>query len=383
VERIQSINPKRIAWCCEDYGITVDQLAAETGVSAVSIKRVMEGDDALTFNQLRKIAAYFGRGVLFFLEQGTVDESQVRSPQFRTLANQKPELSPPLKALIERVEAQRAVYLSLREDLDEAEQLTFMPPKLPPAVTPREAAKIVRDWLDLTESNTFDSYREAVEARGVLVFRTNGYNGKWQIAKNNPVLGFALYDAQHPVIVVKKMQWESKQSFTLMHELGHLVLHKSSSIDDDADMRSNEGMERQANTFAGYLLVPDAFLEQIDDGQRPNEVTQYDNWLEKPRKTWGVSAEVILRRLFDAGRLRESSYVAYRKWRSSVVVPEKDGGNRKYRYREPKHIFGDKFVRTVLDALDARHITLAKASSYLDSVKITDVRQLERLYAGV
>jgi hypothetical protein len=54
-----------------------------------------------------------------------------------------------------------------------------------------------------------------------------------------------------------------------------------------------------------------------------------------------------------------------------------------YRYREPKHVFGDTFVRTVLDALNASHITLARASSYLDSLKIKDLHQLEHFYAGV
>jgi Zn-dependent peptidase ImmA (M78 family) len=382
MERIHSINPKRIAWCCTDYGITLDQLAAETDVAAASLELMMAGEDALTFNQLRKIAAYFGRGVLFFLEAGAVNEAQVRTPQFRTLTNQKPELSPRLKALIERVEAQRAVYLSLREDLDDDNQPVFSPPKVPQSNNPREAARIVRDWLHLGERNTFDSYRDAIEARGILVFRTNGYNGKWQIAKSNPVLGFVLYDSKHPVIVVKKMQWESKQLFTLIHELGHLVLHKTSSIDDEADMQSNDGMERQANAFAGHLLVPDDFLTQITDDTQPDEVVQYDDWLEQQRKTWGVSTEVILRRLFDAGRLKESQYVAYRKWRSTTPVPEKDGGNRMYRHREPLHIFGDTFVRTVLDALNARHITLAKASGYLDGVKIADLHQLERHYAG-
>jgi Zn-dependent peptidase ImmA (M78 family) len=383
MERVHSINPERIAWCCADFRITLDQLATETEVAATSLEQVMAGEDALTFNQLRKIATYFGRGVLFFLEPGAVDEALVRTPQFRTLANQKPELSPKLKVLIERVEAQRAVYLSLREDLDDDKQLVFSPPKISKTNDPRDAARVVRHWLGLSERNTFDSYRQAIEARGILVFRTNGYNGKWQIAKSNPVLGFVLYDPKHPVIVVKKLQWESRQSFTLMHELGHLVLHKTSSIDDETDMQSNEGMERQANAFAGHLLVPDAFLSQISDDGQPDDVMHYDNWLEQPRKAWGVSTEVILRRLFDAGRLKESSYVAYRKWRLAVPMPDKDGGNRMFRHREPMHIFGDKFVRTVLDALDARHITLARASRYLDSVKITDVHQLERHYASV
>jgi Zn-dependent peptidase ImmA (M78 family) len=47
-----------------------------------------------------------------------------------------------------------------------------------------------------------------------------------------------------------------------MHELGHVLLHKTSSIDDDADLYSREGHEREANAFAGYLLVPDDFRKK-------------------------------------------------------------------------------------------------------------------------
>lgn len=186
------------------------------------------------------------------------------------------------------------------------------------------------------------------------------------------------------MIVIKKLSWEPRQSFTLAHELGHLLLHKSSSIDDEQDMQSHQGHEREANAFAGYLLVPEAFLASIRDTERPDEVSQYDDWLTRPRNAWGVSGEVILRRLMDVGRLPRNKYEAYRRWRmQSSVPPEEEGGNRAYRHREPKHVFGDTFVRTVLDALNARHITLAKASGYLDRLKIKDLHQLERHYAGL
>ena len=382
MERIQSINPKRIEWCCADLGITPGELAAETGISATTMKHVMKSRGGMTFNQLRKVADYFGRGVLFFLDDGAIDETQVHSPQYRTLANQKPELSAKLKALIERVEKQREVYLSLREDLDDADRPRFSPPVLPDGDL-SEAARIARQWLGLNEQNDFDSYRVALESRGALVFRSNGYNGKWQIAKENPILGFSLYDEACPIIVIKKLEWETRQTFTLMHELAHLLLHKASSIDDERDMQSHLGHEREANAFAGYLLVPDSFLASIRDAERPNEVSQYDFWLEHQRKTWGVSGEVILRRLLDVGRLSQNKYDAYRKWRARSAVVQKDGGTREWRHREPRHIFGDTFVRTVLDALSARHITLARASGYLDNLKIKDLHQLERFYAGV
>jgi len=160
-------------------------------------------------------------------------------------------------------------------------------------------------------------------------------------------------------------------------------LHKTSSIDDERDFQSHQGREREANAFAGHLLVPDAFLASIRDTERPEEASLYDEWLAHQRKAWGVSGEVILRRLLDAGRLPQNQYEAYRQWRAQTVLTQEERGSRKYRNREPKHIFGDTFVRTVLDALYAKHITLAKASSYLDSLKIKDLHQLERHYAGL
>jgi Zn-dependent peptidase ImmA (M78 family)/plasmid maintenance system antidote protein VapI len=381
MERIQSINPERIAWCCADYDITPIDLASEIGIAATTMERVMAGQDGMTFNRLQKMAAYFGRGVLFFLEDGPVDEKQVRTAEFRTLANQKPELSPILKKLIERAEKQREVYLSLIEDLDEKDRLRFSPPRLP-SKDHQEAARITRDWLRLADENNFDSYRSAIEAKGILVFRSNGYAGKWQVPKPNPILGFTLYDAICPLIFIKKQPWDTRQSFTLIHELGHLLLHKTSSIDDEHDMQSHQGRERDANAFAGHLLVPDNFLAVIQDAERPGDVSHYDAWLEPYRKAWGVSGEVILRRLLDNGRLLQSQYNAYRQWRAKLPVTQKEGGSRQYRYREPRNMFGDTFVRTVLDALNARHITLAKASSYLDSLKIKDLHQLENSYAG-
>lgn len=382
MERIHSINPERIAWCCADHGMTPGDLAAEIGVAPVSIERVMGGEGGMTFNQLSKLAEYFGRGVLFFLEPGPVNEDHVHTLAFRTLANQKPELSAKVKKFIERVERQRSVYLSLRDELSNPDLPQFTPPDLP-RDNPRDAARIARAWLNLDAENTFDTYRAAVEAQGILVFRSNGYNGKWQIAKENPILGFTLYDPTCPVIVVKKQQWEPQQSFTLMHELGHLLLHRTSSIDDEHDMQSHRGLERDANAFAGQVLVPDEFLTRIDDTDRPAEVGEYDTWLDRQRRAWGVSGEVILRRLLDTGRLSQRQYAAYREWRANLVFPEGDSGSRAYRHREPKHIFGDTFVRTVLDALSGRYITLAKASSYLDGLKLNDLHQLERHYAGL
>lgn len=381
MERIQSINAQRIRWCSDDLGIALDELAAKAGISHDTFQKVMDGEDGITFNQLRRLAVALNRGALFFLEPGTVVDEQIHTPQFRTIANQKPELSAHLKALIERVERQREIYLSLREDLGETQPPPFAPPELAEHTIDRIGA-IVREWLGLRKKNSFDSYRDAVQDQGILVFRSNGYKGQWQIPKKEPVCGFTLYHPVSPVIVIKKSH-ESRQNFTLMHELGHVLLHQSSFIDEVDDLYSYQGKERESNAFAGQLLVPDEFLQQIADGERPADVAEYDGWLSVYRKDWGVSGEVILRRLLDSGRLEQDQYEQYRDWSSHRTVPESDRGSRQYRYREPKHMFGEPFVKTVLSALQDKKITLAKASTFLDNLKITDVHRLESSYAGL
>lgn len=381
MERIENINPKRIQWCLDDARVSLRQLAADVGVSYETLQQVMERKTGLTFNQLKKIGNYFGRTALFFLEEGPVNESMVRSKEFRTILNQKAEVSSAIKKIIRIAEWQREVFVDLVDEIGAEEEFKFSPPKLKGGDAKIAAAR-ARSWLRISNQSSFSEYRDALERRGILVFRTNGYAGKWQIPKESSVLGFSLYDDRYPLIVVKKQGIEARQTFTMAHELGHLLLHKSSMIDDEHDLHSRKGKEAAANKFAGYFLVPDEFLLGIYDEDRPRNVSEYDIWLSGPRSKWGVSTEVILLRLVEAGRLDRAAYAAYRAWLQSQKFGEKDGGSRGYRHREPRHILGDRYVRVVFEALDRNKISLAKASKYLDGIKLSDLRELERYCAS-
>jgi Zn-dependent peptidase ImmA (M78 family)/transcriptional regulator with XRE-family HTH domain len=379
MERIQSVNVERIEWACQEFGITHAQLAESVGVPESTIERLVTGH-GITCNNLQKIADFFGRGVLFFLEQGATEAADVYTPQFRTILSRKPHLSAKLRKFVDRVEKQREVYVALQEAISEP-GIKFIPPEAPGWTN--GSSQVVRNWLNLSAGNTFAVSRANVEEKGILVFLSNGYAGKWQIPKDDPVLGFSIYHTSYPVIVVKK-ESEQRQLFTLMHELAHLLIHKTSWVDDVDDLESYVEQEREANDLAGRVLVPDTVLERVNDQDRPIDVADYDEWLTSERQECGVSGEVILVRLLNSGRLSQENYTAYRHWKTGVIWEERGGGNRSYRHREPLHIFGDMFVRTVLEALQAKEITLTRASSYLDNLKIQDVHELERYcYAHV
>ena len=51
MERIESTNADRIAWCCQQFGIMPYEPAIEVGISEETMDRAMAGEAALTFAQ--------------------------------------------------------------------------------------------------------------------------------------------------------------------------------------------------------------------------------------------------------------------------------------------------------------------------------------------
>lgn len=374
---IGSVNIDRIEWCLNDRQTTIEELAAETGIEPEKIRSVLHGNERLSLGQLKSIAKFFNRGLLFFVAKGDVKEERLRTAGFRTLANDYPKVDPEIKSLMERVERQRQILINLKEELGEDEPLEFRPPHLP-SNNLKEAAAASRRWLSLNGECSFVDYRRAIESKGALVFLSNGYLGPWRIPPESKIAGFSIFHQNLPIILVRKDDAPARQLFTLIHELAHLLIHSRGSIDTEDNFYATSGKERAANAFAGYFLVPDNFLLEIEDRVRPTSPDQFDSWLRAPSVRWGVSVEVILRRLLDSDRLTRNEYQAYRTWKSTQVLPVRSGGSRQNRHREPLHIFGRPFVATVLNALGARQLTATKASRFLDNIKIKDIHKLER-----
>lgn len=380
-----ALNPNRLQWCMESANMELVDLFTSVSIAMATLEKAMEGQAVLSVNQLEKLANFFKRSLLFFLEPSEVLEEKIYSPQFRTINNQKPINSPKLRSFIERIEKQRQIYLGLMEDLDEPVNSDWLPDFALNADNIKQASSKMRQWLGLPDTVNFDDLRQAVEYKGIMVFVSNGYNGQWQIDKNELVRGFSLYYDILPIIVIKKQASKGAQAFTLMHELAHLLLHKESAIDDEEDFYNYQGKEKDANEFAGNLLMPDAFLSQINVSKLLNNaISEYDNYLVDYKNNWCVSVEAILVRLLKSHQITEQHYQDYKqlKNRQREIERTKKSDSkpipRIYRHREPYNIFGRPFVYAVFDSLHNQKITLAKASTYLDNIKISDVRKLEQ-----
>ncbi len=88
--------------------------------------------------------------------------------------------------------------------------------------------------------------------------------------------GFLLRGGSKPIVGVNKAHSEPRQRFTIAHELGHWLLHDGDGLHVDKTFRINfrdktsslgtKIEEREANTFAAWLLMPkEMLLNDIDE----------------------------------------------------------------------------------------------------------------------
>lgn len=176
------------------------------------------------------------------------------------------------------------------------------------------ASGAVREQLGLPARGPITNMTRAVERAGAIVVplpveleRHDGLSVWPDPPKGRPVIGFR---AGVP---------GDRERFTIAHEVGHLVLHRTA----DDEVRDHEG---EANDFAGALLLPLADAREAFGGA----VTL--SHLAQLKATWGISIQALIKRAQAVGALDDArvaslfKQLSARGWRKSepvVVHPER------------------------------------------------------------
>ena len=174
-------------------------------------------------------------------------------------------------------------------------------------------------------SAALDGLRDHAESLGVLVM-VNGVVGSNTHRKLNPreFRGFALIDEFAPVIFVNGADSKAAQLFTLAHELAHVALGGSAvSRPDLSELDGGNVTERWCNDVAAELLVPlSSVVEEYDDAA---DITDE---LDRLARLYKVSTLVVLRRIFDSGRMTADRFhPAYRSELARVLQLSQAGGS--------------------------------------------------------
>jgi len=128
------------------------------------------------------------------------------------------------------------------------------------------------------------------------------------------VSGFIYRDPSQTVIGVNTHHAPVRQTFTMAHELGHLLLHDQEQLHidrgfrvrlrDDVSSQGTDEAEREANFFAASLLMPREFLESDLAGEDSVDLLE-DEFLRDLARRYGVSAQALVNRLKNLGYIQE------------------------------------------------------------------------------
>ena len=140
--------------------------------------------------------------------------------------------------------------------------------------------------------------------------------------------GFCLSDPLAPLIFVNGADTKAAQIFTLAHELAHIWLGDTALSNAGVETLDGRSEEIWCNAVAAEFLVP---LNALSSNLRAGE--SLPDTLPRLARTFKVSTLVVLRRLFDVGRLDRATFDTA--WREEVkrlrAFERRSGGGDFYR----------------------------------------------------
>lgn len=266
-------------------GLTIPQLSAKMGMGPAAISNVLNGKAEPKSSTLIKLADALG--VPF--DELLADTPKLESLRFRTAKI----LSGREKAERDQLRHDTAIWLSDYCFLEKSLKMA-LPYKLSSieGKDPSSVAMTVRKELGLKPTDPIFDISGLMEQAGIkLRIRSFGFKKTFGLSIGNMDGGPGIVVNSEAGIPVER------QLFTIAHELGHLVLHKSSY--KDLDEPENEIEEKEADLFAGTFLVPEEALAK--EWEESKGLPFVDRVL-KVKKIFKVSYMTILTRLVQTSK---------------------------------------------------------------------------------
>lgn len=386
------VEPSLLVWARESASISLKEAAHSIRVSEERLASWEAGEDQPTIKQLGRIAQVYKRPLsVFYLPEPPRDFQPLRD--FRRLPFDQPRrLSKQLAFEIRAAQERRLVALEVLNAI--GAEPTHFPVDAQPTDDPAAIAEQMRDILQVPieaqlgwrDSDTaYRKWREAIENIGVLVFALSGAHHRVPLEEAR---GFAFAEGPLPVIVVNGKDRKNGRIFTLLHELGHIILGESvlenSPEPGDWMPAEDRAIEVFCNRFAACVLMPEHEL-RIDPIVRayPPGAEWDEEAIETVAGRFSVSRETLLFRLAEFGfvtrafaRARAAAYLAeYAEEDANRQAPQ-NGVPIPYHRQVLMHL-GRGFSRLILEGYHSRQLTLSRTAEYL-GMQAKFVTPLER-----
>jgi Zn-dependent peptidase ImmA (M78 family)/DNA-binding transcriptional regulator YiaG len=364
---VAGMTPAVLRWARESANMSVDEVARRLKKTADLVSAWEVGSDAPTYSQLETLAYdIYKRPLALFFLPAHPDESRPRA-EFRSLPDADlANISRETTLLIRKARAFQLALIELHGDRNPVPAPIWRQIHLDPRRdAPRQAAGI-RELLDVKVDDirklpsadaALKDWRRAIERNGVHVFKDT--------FKQSEFSGFSLWHPEFPVILINNSTTKTRQIFSLMHELAHVLCDRNgiSRFDDEGIENlppADRAIERSCNALAAEILVPMKDLIAASRNVSPQNAT--DEQFGALAVRFHVSRSVILRRFVERGMVTVDFYLAKdREWAEQRRKGE-PGGNY---YATQGTYISEQFLREVVSRYARRQLTKAEAADLL------------------
>ena len=373
--RVENINKYILQQGREQIGLPLFEVEKKIK----KIAEIEKGTQKPTFKQLDTLSELYKVPRWVFVSKQLPDKYQFDKavPSFRQLANSNAGVfsDSKVRSLVAQVERFRDLILELLDDMGET-IASFNPPELGDNTKSEDGAMLIRKWLGLTEEkHDFETWKKLLEKKGVFVFMTSKYKD-WSHIDKMLLHGLAIYHSTLPIIIINDSDARKAQSFTLFHELGHL-LKKESAIDDWEYHGRN--IEDWCDKLAGNVLMPPRLFQTA--------VSSIDNLktVKSIARNFKVSAYACLVRLRQLQIINKNTYEDYEAQLKDEYVElqkklkDKTGGPSRDRPQEVLNQYGHIYTNVLFQAYHNREIGLHKLSKLFNVKKPSYVLEMEGL----
>ncbi len=374
--RVENINKDILRQSREQIGLSLSIVAKKVS----KISDMEKGDQKPTFKQLDTLANLYKVPRWVFISDQLPGKYQFDKaiPSFRKFSDSNADIfsGHKIRSVTARVEGFRELIIELREDMSEAVS-KFKPPPLNKKATPDDLSGQIRNWLKISgQRPDFLEWKKILEEKNIFIFMTGKYKG-WSHVDKALLRGLAIYHQALPIIIINDSDYRKAQSFTLFHELGHL-LRKESMIDDWVDY--HQQVERWCDELSGSVLMP------ADQFRNAACKTNLDDLYEIKNIAgdFQVSAYACLVRLRQLRLIDQDDYLRfeaqleaeYRKLQEKLK--QSVGGPARNRPQEVLKQYGHIYAKALFQAYHNNEIGLHKLCQAFDLKRASHALEVGR-----
>lgn len=280
-----------LKWARETSKLSIEEAAhklkltdSKTESAAEKLAGYENGTKEPSRSLLLRMSKYYHRPLLTFYldEPPSIGD---RGEDFRTLPDHfKVSENANVDVLIRDIKARQSTVRETLIDEDEEIRLDFIGKNTINQGVAR-IVQTIRETLNIgldeyraqpSHKEAFKLLRQRTEAAGIFVLLKGNLGSYHSNIAVTAFRGFALSDDIAPFIVINDRDAETAWSFTLMHEMAHLVLGQTGISGAYAEKK----VEKFCNNVASEFMLPasefDAFhLSNLDFEVLKNEISDY------------------------------------------------------------------------------------------------------------